>query len=91
MKTNVVPQIKICGLRTLEDAHLINEEKIEYAGVVIFYPKSKRNNTKETAKIIIDTLDKSVNKVAVCVSPTKGEIKIIEELGFDYIQIHGEL
>ena len=40
---------------------------------------------------IISSLDKNIKKVAVVVSPTYEEIKIIESLDFDYVQIHGEL
>ena len=36
-------------------------------------------------------LDASVKKVAVVVSPSAGEVRQIEEAGFDYIQIHGAL
>ena len=45
----------------------------------------------QNAKEIIKRLDASIQKVAVVVSPLPEEIREIEQAGFDYIQIHGEL
>lgn len=84
-------KIKVCGLTTKKEAEFLNKNKVDLAGMVMFFPKSKRNITPDTAREIISTLNKSIKKVAVVVSPTYEEIKIIESLGFDYVQIHGEL
>lgn len=84
-------KIKVCGLTTKKEAIFLNENKVDLAGMVMFFPKSKRNITPDKAKEIISALDKSIKKVAVVVSPTYEEIKIIESLDFDYVQIHGEL
>ena len=84
-------KIKVCGLTTKKEAEFLNENKVDLAGMVMFFPKSKRNITPNTAKEIISALNKSIKKVAVVVSPSYEEIKIIESLDFDYVQIHGEL
>ena len=84
-------KIKVCGLTTKKEAEFLNENKVDLAGMVMFFPKSKRNITPKTAMEIISSLDKNIKKVAVVVSPTYEEIKIIESLDFDYVQIHGEL
>ncbi|MGN0462608.1 MAG: phosphoribosylanthranilate isomerase [Ruminococcus sp.] len=84
-------KIKVCGLTTKKEAEFLNENKVDLAGMVMFFPKSKRNITPDTAREIISSLDKRIKKVAVVVSPTYDEIKIIESLDFDYVQIHGEL
>lgn len=84
-------KIKVCGLTTKKEAEFLNENKVDLAGMVMFFPKSKRNITPDKAKEIISALDKSIKKVAVVVSPSYEEIKIIESLDFDYVQIHGEL
>ena len=84
-------KIKVCGLTTKKEAEFLNENKVDLAGMVMFFPKSKRNITPDTAREIISALDKSIKKVAVVVSPSYEEIKIIESLDFDYVQIHGEL
>ena len=84
-------KIKVCGLTTKKEAEFLNETKVDLAGMVMFFPKSKRNITPDTAKEIISALDKNIKKVAVVVSPSYEEIKIIESLDFDYVQIHSEL
>ena len=83
-------KIKICGLICERDASYINDNDIDYAGVVLFYPKSKRNVTIDKAKSIIESIDKA-KTVAVVVSPSVEQVIEIENAGFDYIQIHGEL
>ena len=84
-------KIKVCGLTTKKEAKFLNENNVDLAGMVMFFPKSKRNITPDTAKEIISALNKNIKKVAVVVSPSYEEIKIIESLDFDYVQIHGEL
>lgn len=60
-------------------------------GMVLFFEKSKRNITIDNAKEIMKTLDDKIKTVAVVVSPTIDQIEEIENAGFDYIQIHGEM
>jgi len=90
-------KIKICGLTNPAEVELIADRNVKYAGIVMFYEKSRRNNSPETAIPIISALkelEKSgiiIEKVAVTVSPTLEQLKIIQKLGFDIIQIHGEL
>ncbi|SFB13906.1 phosphoribosylanthranilate isomerase [Acetitomaculum ruminis DSM 5522] len=81
--------IKICGLTCLEDANTLNKTRPDYAGFV-FYEKSKRNLSYLKAKEIMNSLYFDIKKVAVVVSPNVKELKIIEEMGFDILQIHGE-
>lgn len=83
--------IKICGLTRQEEADYLNKNKVDFAGFVLFYPKSKRNITIDQAKEIMKKLDNRIQTVAVVVKPTKNQIGRIKEAGFDYIQIHGDL
>lgn len=63
--------MKICGLTSEADAGLLIKYGADYGGVVVFYPKSKRDVTIKEAKIIVDILKKSdIKAVAVTVSPT---------------------
>jgi len=58
----------------------------------MFFEKSKRNIDKEKAEILLKHLKKSnIKSVAVVVSPSIDEIGIIKELGFDIIQVHGDM
>ena len=84
-------KIKICGLTKPEEAEYLNRTHVDFAGIVLFYEKSKRNNTIENAVRILEALEDSCGKVAVVVSPSIEEVRQIEKAGFDYIQIHGTL
>lgn len=90
MKNEFV-KIKICGLTKSDEAEFLNRNKVDYAGMVLFYDKSRRNISIEQAKIIMKALDNSIKKVAVVVSPSIKQITEIERAGFDYVQIHGEI
>lgn len=83
-------QVKICGLTDKKEAAYLNG-KADYAGMVLFFEKSKRNIDIDKAKEIMASLDSAIKKVAVVVSPGVEEAKAICEAGFDIIQIHGSL
>lgn len=98
MKVNITPKIKICGLTSTEEAEWIVEERVDYAGIVVFYPKSHRNMTISQAKELLPVLRQGkalsgepIRVVAVTVSPTPEQVSEIQSAGFDKIQVHGEL
>ena len=84
-------KIKICGLTNKKEAEYLNANQVDFAGMVLFFPKSKRNITIEQAKEIMSALHKDIRKVAVVVEPSVEQVREIERAGFDYIQIHGKL
>lgn len=47
------PLIKICGITSEEEIRYIAKAGIDYAGFVLFFPKSKRNLSLECAKKLI--------------------------------------
>ncbi len=83
--------IKICGLTSADDASLVSRFDVDFAGIVLFYPKSRRSRTPKEAAEILAALRPGIQKVAVVVSPSFAETAQIERLGFDLIQIHGAL
>lgn len=91
LDTNSSTKIKICGLTSPAEARYLNENHVDFAGMVLFFPKSKRNISIEQAKDIMAALDASIKRVAVVVSPSIEQIRQIEAAGFDYVQIHGEI
>ena len=91
LNTNSNTKIKICGLTSPAEARYLNENHVDFAGMVLFFPKSKRNISIEQAREIMATLDASIKRVAVVVSPSIEQIRQIEAAGFDYVQIHGEI
>ena len=82
--------IKICGIKSAREAAYLPSE-VDYAGFVLFYPKSKRNVSIETARKAFTALESGIKKVAVTVKPTLSQLFEIEKAGFDYVQIHGEV
>ena len=82
-------KIKICGMTCDADIDAVNTYLPDYIGFVLFFPKSKRNISIEQAKHLLEKVDEKIQTVAVVVSPTTEQVKQIEEVGFDYIQIHG--
>ena len=97
----MIPCIKICGLTTPQEAEYLIVNEVEYAGCVMFYEKSRRNNTPESASEIVKALTTPIHicdevsckivtpdikKVAVVVSPTVEQVKIIENIGFDKLK-----
>lgn len=91
MKDNRAVLVKVCGLTDTMEADYLNKNKVDFAGFVLFFPKSKRNISIEKAEQIMAELDENINKVAVIVSPDESEIQQINGSGFDYVQIHGEI
>lgn len=85
-------QVKICGLTSMDDVHIIEKYGADYAGMVLYYPKSRRNIDISLAETLATRLKKSdIKTVAVVVSPDVSQLEAIQNAGFDYIQIHGEL
>lgn len=95
---NTIPKIKICGLTSAEEAAWIVEERVDYAGIVVFYPKSHRNMSITRAKELLPVIKQGkalsgvlIQAVAVTVSPTPEQVEEIQAAGFELIQVHGEL
>lgn len=84
-------QIKICGLTSVSEAAYLNENQVDYAGMVLFFEKSRRNIEIQKARQIMNALKPEIRRVAVTVSPDVSQAAQIEEAGFNCIQIHGKL
>ncbi len=81
--------IKICGITAVREALWLNEADVDYAGFV-FYPKSKRGISIQRATEIAKKLNPKIKRVAVTVSPERGQIEELTETGFDIVQAHGK-
>ncbi len=84
-------KIKICGLTKPEEAAFLNDGKVDYAGFVVFYPKSPRNVSLDRAKEIMAELDPGIVRTAVCVNPSIGQVNALAGAGFQLLQVHGQL
>ena len=83
-------KIKICGITRENEVELLNELHVDYAGFVLFFEKSKRNMDLNRAVELKNRL-KSTRSVAVVVEPTLEQARLIEEAGFDVLEVHGKL
>lgn len=84
-------KIKICGLTSPKEAEYLHTYRVDFAGIVLFFPKSKRNLTIPRAREVLAGLPQETRSVAVTVSPSLPQVLEIAAAGFDYIQIHGDL
>jgi len=83
-------RVKICGITRMEDAQLAVELGASALGF-IFYSGSPRFIAPADAAIIMSQLPRSIQKIAVFVSPSLQEVREqLERSGADIAQIHGE-
>ena len=69
-------QVKICGLTSMDDVHIIEKYGADYAGMVLYYPKSRRNIDINLAAVLVAQLKKSdIKSVAVVVSPDVSQLE----------------
>lgn len=87
----MIPAVKVCGLTRPEEAAMLARHSVEYAGMILYFPKSKRYITPERAREILAALPPQTKSVAVTVSPTPEQVREIEAMGYDYLQVHGAL
>jgi phosphoribosylanthranilate isomerase len=82
--------IKICGITNLDDALAASEAGANALGFV-FYAKSPRCVTLETAHAIIARLPEKVEKVGVFVNePVDGVRDAVKQAGLTAVQLHGD-
>lgn len=83
-------EIKICGIKTLEDVNIINRYDIQYAGF-IFSKRSKRCINSEIAKKLILNLREDIKAVGVFTDTDVDEIyKIASECNLNICQLHSD-
>ncbi len=82
-------RIKLCGVRTVEDALLCAREGADEVGV-IFAERSRRCVTLAQAKAIRDALPAHVPLVGVFLDAALADVlRIVHEVGLQAAQLHG--
>ncbi len=82
-------EIKICGLRTVDDIFKINDFDINYIGFV--FAKSKRKVSKEEAFEMKSFLKKGIKTVGVFADMDISEVKeIVDFVDLDIVQLHSD-
>jgi phosphoribosylanthranilate isomerase len=81
--------IKICGITNLDDALVATDAGANAVGFV-FYPKSPRHVTAETAQAIAKKLPPRVQKIGVFVNHTIEQVRdTVKFAGLTAVQLHG--
>lgn len=89
-KNNNNVKVKICGIRTLENAQEAIAAGADFLGFN-FVPTSKRYIDPKNAKKIIDAIRGSIKIVGIFKNQPVEEVnKIAEVLDLDFVQLHGE-
>src|SRR3981189_1008312 len=82
--------IKICGITNLDDALAVTVAGANALGFV-FYKKSPRHVTLETALSIVAKLPQRIEKVGVFVNETVDDVRdTAKQLGLTAVQLHGD-
>lgn len=83
-------KVKICGIKTVEEAQLVAADKPDFIGMVL--APSKRQIDLKTVTAITESLKGTgIKTVGVVVNPTKEEADTaLHEVGLDFIQFHGD-
>ncbi len=83
-------RVKICGIRTLKDAHAAVAAGADAVGFVL-WPKSRRYVDPEEAARIARNLPPFVVRVGVFVNePPETVEEVAQHVGLDAIQLHGD-
>lgn len=84
-------EIKICGLKRMEDVEAINRYQPDYVGFILNFPKSHRNISYDHLADLAETVHPEIQKVGVFVEedPTK-MAALVEADILDVIQLHGQ-
>lgn len=81
-------QVKVCGIRSYQEADILNRTKPHYTGFV--FAPSKRQVDRETAKELRRDLHPSIKTVGVFVDEEYEEIvDIARYCSLDVVQLHG--
>jgi phosphoribosylanthranilate isomerase len=81
--------IKICGITNLDDALAAVDAGANAIGFV-FYPKSPRHVTPETAQAIVKKVPPRIQKVGVFVNQTVEQVRdTVKFAGLTAVQLHG--
>lgn len=83
-------KIKICGIQTEKDIHIMNQLKPDFAGF-IFYKKSKRFVPYSKAALLTHQLDGNIKSVGVFVNEKVNKvIEAVRTAKLDIVQLHGD-
>lgn len=81
-------KVKICGLKTIKDIHIVNKYAVDYVGFV--FAPSKRQVSMEEVKEMVRALRVDIKGVGVFVNTPSEEVNaIMKYCGLHIAQLHG--
>lgn len=84
-------KIKLCGIRTIDDIHLINEAKPDFCGFIVEFPKSFRSVSESELRKLSAQVSPEIKKVDVFVNAQKNlVIRLLQDNVIDLAQLHGQ-
>ena len=81
--------IKICGVTRASDAERVVQLGADALGLN-FVHGLKRRITLEQARTIVDAVRGRIELVAVVANPTEQELEELQQLGIEWLQLHGD-
>ena len=82
-------KLKICGLSNSIEVETCVNEKVDFCGFILNYPKSHRFISFERAQLLTNIKKKESKYVGVLVNPTEKELEKFSLLNLDYFQLYG--
>ena len=83
-------KVKICGICEAQHLHAAVESGASYIGFV-FFEKSRRNISIETAQLLANQVPKGIVRVALLVNPRDQFIRdVLKNVPIDMLQLHGQ-
>ena len=87
METNKI-KIKVCGLKNSFEVSCAADYGAKWYGM-IFEKDSPRYISYKQAEVLLNNTPDCIEPVAVTVNPSNSKVQDLNELGFKYIQLHG--
>ena len=87
METNKT-KIKVCGLKHSFEVSCAADYGAKWYGM-IFEKDSPRFISYKKAEILLNSTPDCIKPIAVTVNPSNSKVQDLNELGFKYIQLHG--
>ncbi|MEM1885625.1 MAG: phosphoribosylanthranilate isomerase, partial [Candidatus Jordarchaeales archaeon] len=83
-------RVKICGVKSVEDLHMVVEAGVDAVGFVVDVPSSPRSLAPSEARSLVRATPVFVETVAVTVPRSVDHLKkIVDLVNPDAVQVHG--
>ena len=81
-------KIKVCGLKHPSEVNCAADYGAKWYGI-IFEKDSPRFISYKQAEVLLNSTPNCIEPIAVTVNPSSSKVQDLNELGFKYIQLHG--